>query len=33
VAGLPEEVYLAILNGKVEIETQGDDAVVTIKQY
>lgn len=31
--GLPEEVYLAILNGKVEIETQGDSAVITVKQY
>lgn len=31
--GLPEEVYLALLNNKVDIETQGDDAVVTVKQY
>lgn len=31
--GLPEEVYLKILNGECEIETQGDNAVVTIKQY
>jgi len=31
--GLPEEAYLAILNGKVEVEAQGDHAVVTIKQY
>lgn len=31
--GLPEEVYQAILNGKVEIETQGDSAVITVKQY
>lgn len=31
--GLPEEVYLKILNGDCEIETQGDNAVVTIKQY
>lgn len=31
--GLPEEVYLAILNDKVDIETQGDNAVVTVKQY
>jgi len=30
-AGLPEEVYLAILNGQAEIETQGNDAVVTIR--
>jgi len=31
--GLPEEVYLAILNDKVDIETQGDNAVITVKQY
>lgn len=31
--GLPEEVYLKILNGDCEIETQGDNAVVTVKQY
>lgn len=31
--GLPEEVYLAILNNKVDIETQGDNAVITVKQY
>jgi len=31
--GLPEEVYLAILNGTADIEADGDNAVVTIKQY
>lgn len=31
--GLPEEVYLAILNGKVEVEADGDNAVVTVKEY
>lgn len=31
--GLPEEAYLAILNGGVEVEANGDDAVVTIKEY
>jgi hypothetical protein len=31
--GLPEEVYLAILDGNVQIETQGDNAIVTVKQY
>ena len=31
--GLPEEVYLAILNDKVDIQTEGDNAVITVKQY
>lgn len=31
--GLPEEVYLAILNSKVQIDTEGDDAVVTVRAY
>jgi len=31
--GLPEEVYTSILNGNVDIETKGDDAVVTIRDW
>jgi len=31
--GLPEDVYLKILNGQCQIEAEGDGAVVTIKQY
>ena len=31
--GLPDEVCLAILNGKCTIDTEGDTAVVTIKEY
>ncbi len=29
--GLPEHVYTAILNGEIEIETNGDDAVITVR--
>lgn len=31
--GLPKELYIAILSGKAHIETDGDDAVITIPQY
>ena len=31
--GLPDEAIMAILKGQVEIETDGDNAVVTIKEY
>jgi len=31
--GLPDDLYLAILNGQCHVETDGDDAVVTIRQY
>ncbi len=31
--GLPEEACLAILNGKAQIEANGNDAIVTIKAY
>ena len=31
--GLPDELYLAILNGKCTVEADGDDAVITIRQY
>lgn len=31
--GLPDEVYLRILNGDCHIDTEGDTAVITVKNY
>lgn len=31
--GLPDAVYLKILNGECQIEADGDTAVITVKLY